>query len=512
MSKRLSPATTISLGLITMAVTLVFIADFLVGFLPDEDSWTEDAQMRTAESLAIQTGVIVDNPEILQRTIRAIAERDSSILSMALRDASGKIIAVTGEHEKTWQPFKPGDAHQGRFAVPVLHHASRWGDMEVRFRAPTIPAWERFMRSPSLRIAGILVSFGLLGYFFYLRRVLQQLDPSSVIPERVRMAFDVLTEGVMVLDSAGKVVLTNQAFQQLTPNEESVVGRRPSELRWLVATIDKDPNMHPWYRAMRERRAITGDELEISGIDGALRRSVVNCAPILDSANVVRGCLVTLDDVTALHHANNELIRTVQQLNVSQLEIERQNEELTRLATRDPMTGCLNRRAFFEAATPIFEEARLQEGRLCCIMCDIDHFKRFNDQYGHTVGDQVIVATSKALAAGLRSFDLFCRYGGEEFCILLPNTEILQAMEIAERLRHMIEQSAGLSVRTMEGLKVTSSFGVSTMRANTAGLGGLIDQADEALYASKQNGRNRVSLWAPPLSSAAAATESSYSN
>jgi diguanylate cyclase (GGDEF)-like protein len=130
-------------------------------------------------------------------------------------------------------------------------------------------------------------------------------------------------------------------------------------------------------------------------------------------------------------------------------------------------------------------------------MTDIDHFKKFNDQHGHLVGDEVIIAVAKALGSELRSFDLLCRYGGEEFCILLPNSTPRQALDIAERLRRQIEEVAGRSIRTTEGLKITASFGVASLRDEADDLNGLIDQADEALYFSKQNGRNRVSLWKP---------------
>lgn len=505
---RLTPATRISLGLIALAVTLVLVADLLLGFLPNESRWSEKTQLRSAETLAIQLGIIADNTELLGRTLRAVVSRDPTLLSVALRDSQGSLLASAGDHQKYWEPLDAKVVRKGRFSIPMYRNAAHWGNVEIVYRNATEQGWEASLRSPSLQVAGLLVTLGFLAYFLYLRKVLQHLDPSSVVPDRVRMAFDVLTEGVMVLDSRGRVVLVNQAFSALVPSGESVMGRRPSELKWLIASMDPDVSGHPWTRAMRESRSMTGDGIEIPQSDGSVRRVIVNCAPILDAAKLARGCLVTLDDVTALDHANGELIQLVQKLNDSQKEIERQNMELKRLATRDPMTGCYNRRAFFESAEPLFLEARRQYDEMCCIMSDIDHFKRFNDQYGHTVGDQVIIAVAKTLAGELRSFDLLCRYGGEEFCILLPNTTPQQALEIAERLRGNIERDAGVGVRTMDGLKVTSSFGVATLRDEAGDLGGLIDQADEALYFSKQNGRNRVTLWkAAPKSAAVAALQ-----
>lgn len=498
---RLSPAARISLGLIALAVTLVLVVDLLAGFLPNESRWMEKAQLRAAETLAIQVGVIADNTEALGRTLRAMVSRDPALLSVALRDGQGKVIATAGDHERYWEPIRAGKPRKGRFSIPMYRNASHWGDVEIIYRNALESPWQEMLHMPSLQIAGLLVTLGFLAYFLYLRKVLQHLDPTSVVPDRVRMAFDVLTEGVMVLDSGGRVVLVNQAFSALMPEGESVMGRRPSELKWLTTSMDKEATQHPWNRAMRENRPMTGDGIEIPMADGSIHRVIVNCAPILDAAKVARGCLVTLDDVTALDHANNELIKLVHKLNDSQQEVQRQNLELKRLVTRDPMTGCFNRRAFFETAEPLFREARRQDEEMCCIMTDIDHFKRFNDQYGHTVGDQVIIAVAKALSGELRSFDLLCRYGGEEFCILLPNTTPQQAIDIAERLRRSIATAAGAGVRTMDGLKITSSFGVATLRDEAGDLGGFIDQADEALYFSKQNGRNRCTLWKPATKS-----------
>jgi GGDEF domain-containing protein len=134
-----------------------------------------------------------------------------------------------------------------------------------------------------------------------------------------------------------------------------------------------------------------------------------------------------------LHRINDQLLITLTDLESSKDEIRRQNEELHRLATRDPMTGCLNRRAFFGSAEPLYAQLKEQGEEVCCIMSDIDHFKSFNDRYGHAVGDQVIKSVAKCLGSELREVDMLCRYGGEEFCIMLPGSTPEQALDVAER-------------------------------------------------------------------------------
>ena len=128
-------------------------------------------------------------------------------------------------------------------------------------------------------------------------------------------------------------------------------------------------------------------------------------------------------------------------------------------------------------------------------MIDIDHFKTFNVRYGHAMRDLVIKSVAKCLGSVLREVDLLCRYGGEEFCILLPGSTAEQAQDVAERLRAAIESHAGAAIRDIPGIRITSSFGVASIKHGGKDTAEMIDQADNALYKSKKNGRNQVSIW-----------------
>lgn len=189
---------------------------------------------------------------------------------------------------------------------------------------------------------------------------------------------------------------------------------------------------------------------------------------------------------------NDALVRSVANLEVAQAEILQKNGELERLASRDPLTGCLNRRAFYAAFEQAFGESREQGHELCCLMVDIDHFKRVNDQYGHAIGDQAIQAVASCLSAGLRLTDTVGRYGGEEFCLMFPRTRLAEASDLAERVRIRIAIEAGSRVRMTSGLTLTVSIGVSTSALGARTPLELIDQADKALYAAKEAGRNCV--------------------
>ena len=202
---------------------------------------------------------------------------------------------------------------------------------------------------------------------------------------------------------------------------------------------------------------------------------------------------------TELRHANRQLkefnealMRTVASLEAAQTEILRQNKELERLASRDPLTGCLNRRAFYALFEEAFTQGREQGNELCCLMVDIDLFKRVNDEFGHAVGDQAIQAVADCLQSGVRLADMVGRYGGEEFCLMFPRTTLAEATVLAERLRARVAAEAGSRVRMASGMTLTVSIGVSTSACGARVPLELIDQADRALYAAKESGRNCV--------------------
>jgi len=334
--------------------------------------------------------------------------------------------------------------------------------------------------------------------YVYLRRVMQYLDPSTAVPERVHAAFDTLADGVVVLDAQARVMLANRPFRALHPEGGAgdLQGRALSELKWLPRHVAGENTHVPWDQVLRGRGSGPDERMSIAQPDGSRVEVVVRAAPVNDAAGRVRGCIVTFHNVTDVHQANDQLRQTLGDLERTREQIRTQNEELRRLAMRDPMTGCLNRRAFFDAAGELVANALARNEPVCCIMSDIDHFKGFNDLYGHSVGDQVIQVVARALAANIRNIDLLCRYGGEEFRILLPNTNLADACAIAERARVNIENSASAAIRDVQVRRITSSLGVATLADGAASLQALIDQADQALYASKEAGRNRVTVWA----------------
>ena len=165
-------------------------------------------------------------------------------------------------------------------------------------------------------------------------------------------------------------------------------------------------------------------------------------------------------------------------------------EEMEKLAITDSLTGLYNRRYFFAFAENEIERSKRYKKHLSIIMVDIDHFKKINDSFGHQAGDLVLKEIADICLAILRKVDVMCRYGGEEFVVLLPETEVADAAHAAERMCTAI---SSLRLKTEKGdVSVSVSIGVAEMEKSRASFEKLLAAADTALYSAKEAGRNRV--------------------
>lgn len=171
--------------------------------------------------------------------------------------------------------------------------------------------------------------------------------------------------------------------------------------------------------------------------------------------------------------------------------LEVQTELLAKLAAYDELTGAYNRRSMFHHLEAELGRSQRYGRCLSVLMLDVDHFKRVNDEHGHRAGDQVLAWFAQLLAGQLRSMDFVCRYGGEEFCVLLPETPAAGALIVAERLRAAVERSPFTNAEL--SLSVTASIGVATWDPTAArDVPDLLLRADNALLEAKRAGRNQV--------------------
>ncbi len=260
--------------------------------------------------------------------------------------------------------------------------------------------------------------------------------------------------------------------------------------------------------------ALSDQEFQMQASVMALNLRTVMCVPLLSKQNVLGVLYVdsqaivnhfTERDLGMLesiaHHAaiaieNAHLYSQLTQ-RANELEhLVELYEEANLRASVDPLTGLHNRRFFQDQLTRDFAQARRHHRYLAVIMLDIDHFKSFNDTFGHMLGDEVIISVSRVLEAAVRLSDVAARWGGEEFIVALPDTDLQGALTVAERIR---ESVAEIQLTDPEGnplRQITVSLGVSLLRPEDGRIAELIERADRALYVSKASGRNQVQVLA----------------
>ncbi len=263
------------------------------------------------------------------------------------------------------------------------------------------------------------------------------------------------------------------AMNRLGDRMDSVNTRVLDEIKQVISTIDAAAGSATSY----SKRLNLASEKLAQANDGETLRAVIE--------HLVQG--------TKEMELNNKKLET--RLAASRQEIEQlqQNLEVVRLESlTDPLTTLSNRKYFDAALAKGIAEAQQKNDPLSLLMADIDHFKTFNDQYGHLTGDQVLRLVALAVKQNVKGRDVAARYGGEEFIVALPNTALQSAITVADHIRRAVMTKELMRRSNGERLgRVTISIGVAVLHpGDTAQL--LIDRADKCLYAAKRQGRNRV--------------------
>ncbi|MGE5469129.1 MAG: diguanylate cyclase [Ignavibacteria bacterium] len=270
---------------------------------------------------------------------------------------------------------------------------------------------------------------------------------------------------------------------------ESIAGRNIFD---LSGNADRDARRRAVEAAIRERRIEVLDDQR----DGRYLHNTI--VPVVSANGVVERVAVFSEDITEGRQAEAALRDANLQLQRQLHEIVSLHAKLEEMATRDSLTGLYNRRSLDETLDREIARAKREGHSLALVMIDVDHFKRLNDTYGHQAGDQVLAALGQLLREDTRAEDVACRYGGEEFLILLPHISLEAARERAESWR---ARFAELAVRHGElSLQTTISLGVTAYPNHGHTSEELTQSADLALYLAKHDGRNRVTVFdAAPL-------------
>jgi diguanylate cyclase (GGDEF)-like protein len=491
---RITPAIRLSIGLVILMISILILAQAL-GLTPGAEKQQFETRKRIAETLAAQVALAIQrgNESLLLELLDTSITQNPEIKSAAVRRNEGVVLVQTARHTENWRGADLQQSTPTHMRFPLIMNGQKRADFELSF-APLSSENHPLFHIPTFLVLMIFVAVsGFVGFWLYIKRILHHLDPSAVVPARVRNALNILSEGVLILDKREQIVLVNQSMlEKLNRTEHSLIGKKASSMAWQMSE-SKTPNDYPWLRALHTGNKQAGVRLTLDIPDDAQKIFRVNAVPILDPKGSSQGTIAVFNDVSELEEKSILLEKTIEKLAKSQIAIEAKNQELLLLATSDPLTNCLNRRALHDQLEGKFEGGRKTDNNFCCIMADIDHFKRVNDTHGHGVGDDVIKMAAESLREVVRDRDLVARMGGEEFCVILPGASLEIAHTIAERCREKI------AAKVTRGVTVTCSFGVTSIRLGATSSKELIQQADEALYFSKEHGRNRVTLWAPEL-------------
>jgi diguanylate cyclase (GGDEF)-like protein/PAS domain S-box-containing protein len=326
---------------------------------------------------------------------------------------------------------------------------------------------------PNLDLTPLLFTISSLIFTYSL----YQLGLLDLVPIARDTLIEQMRDGVIVLDAQKRVVDANPAAHRLLGLDGSrIIGRRAEEL--LATHPELDGLLQTNDAKTETHTGANGQSLDL--------RSVL----LSDRNENFNGRLIMVRDIS-------ERVRVEQALRGANRDLENQvaenkelQDQLRELTIRDALTGLFNRRYLEESLARELAQMKRSSETLCVAMLDIDNFKQFNDEHGHPAGDAMLIHLGKILRAHIREGDIVCRYGGEEFAVVLPSASAEIAMARIEECRRIFE-STPLSYKGVE-LRATISAGVSTYPRDGQDTDALLDQADKAMYLAKQRGKNRV--------------------
>lgn len=236
--------------------------------------------------------------------------------------------------------------------------------------------------------------------------------------------------------------------------------------------------------------AMSGENSDYSGeLDTFATRLSAQANNLSDLRPMVE---MIVDKTRSIRKRSTEMSKKLE-ASTAEIRVLRRNLEQIKVdSSRDFLTGVANRRVFDEAIERMVADCKQHNGELCLLMIDVDHFKKFNDNHGHLLGDEILRLVARTLNENIRGSDLVARYGGEEFAVLLPSTPLSGALVVADKLRASIASRQVRKKDSGEVLgSVTVSIGVSMCRKSDT-VEAMIKRADDALYRAKKGGRNKV--------------------
>jgi|SRR5579871_2866184 len=305
------------------------------------------------------------------------------------------------------------------------------------------------------------------------------------IDEGFHILLEAAPDAIVIVNDEGHIVLVNAHAERMFGYPRQEMLGQPVEMLMPASLRDAHHTYRNTYLAAPSPRPMgAAQDLWAQRKDGSAFPVEISLSPLplAEGMHVIS----SLRDITLRKRYERDLEEQVEHSREHAAELERANVRLTSLATQDELTGIKNIRGFWEHLEQEYHRALRSGLTLSLLMVDVDHFKQFNDTFGHPAGDTALRTVAQLLEKSVRAEDIVARYGGEEFALLLPNTGASEACIIAERLR------SAISAHAWPQSAVTVSIGISTLTMTHVTPSALIEEADQALYISKRQGRDRV--------------------
>lgn len=330
---RLSPTLVISLCLVGITIGALVIGTTLVDLDSDNRTHVFAARKTLSESLAIEYAILAASGQqsALEGAMKALVARDTAIQSMAIQVIGGERLVVVGDHDRYWVDPPGRQSTMAHMQVPIHKASSPWAMLQISFKPIHLSPEERWLTGAWPRFVAVVAVLTFIGALALMRRTLRQLDPSEVIPPRVKDALDSLTDSVVLVDRSGSIVLANEAFCRVSQQSlSSILGRPLSQFRWEPDSDGPSSTtlVYPWERAIEFKTLQQGMRVGFRGPDDAFHMLSVTSMPILEEGDAVKGILVSFHDVTDVDQAKAQLREAITKLEQSQFKVVAQNEQL----------------------------------------------------------------------------------------------------------------------------------------------------------------------------------------
>jgi signal transduction histidine kinase/DNA-binding NarL/FixJ family response regulator len=308
--KLLNPKTRITMGLVGVMTSLIMLA-FFINVIPDTNGAVRQGRAALAEAIAVYSAALVKSAKSqrLRDDLSLLTDRNEDLLSLALRRENGNVLVATGDHPRQWEAMTGEYLTNSQVMVPVWSGDQKWGRLELRFKSLQNSGVRGLLQIPLIQMTLFMGVTGFVIFYFYLGKVLRQLDPSRAIPGRVRAALDTMAEGLLILDRKEQIVLANEAFASMIDRSaDGLLGYRAGELPWMNKAGERiEKAQRPWIECLRRGEVQKDSIIRLQLSKAQSRTFKTNCSPVLGSGGKYAGVLISFNDITQLEEKEVEL-------------------------------------------------------------------------------------------------------------------------------------------------------------------------------------------------------------